>query len=309
MSKQVKFLPEGESEPIVEDAFPEDDDAATPAETRAIYLGRAKSGYTKLRHRFVQTPPTGKTSSRPGTLFQLSRNHRAAILYLAVLANWPWLSREDMPLPADSWIRFLTADDSAALTWTPQSLSHAWGVLEELNLIERPRKGRLKDVRPLREDGSGEEYTSPTGTNRDHYLILPNEFWTRQLHGTLSWPALSVLLILLKETGGKPTAPLAIDRAQPWYGISRTTAEQGLAELRGLGIVTSAMRQVKDPDAVGGRRQTSLHRLDGDFSMSRRELLRTAAKSRVNPTGHAGDSAGKEDDDDDDVEEDATVDA
>lgn len=46
------------------------------------------------------------------------------------------------------------------------------------------------------------------------------------------------MLILLKETGGTATAPLAIDRAQAWYGISRATAEQWLAELRDKGIIT-----------------------------------------------------------------------
>lgn len=299
MNQRVKFAVEGEFEQGPEDLFPEDDEAATPDETRRLFLARAKSGYTKVRHVFVQTPPTSATSSRPGTLARLGRNQRAAVLYLAVLANWPWLSREDEPLPADAWLRFLRADGGSALTWTAQSLSHAWSVLEDLHLIERPRKGRLLDIRPLKEDGSGAPYTSPTGSNRDLYLVLPNEFWTQQLHATLSWPALSVLLILLKETGGTPTAALAIDRAQAWYGISRTTAEQGLTELRDKSILTSQIRQVKDPTVTSGRRRTSLHRLDGNFSKSRRDLLRAAAKGRVNPSiPSAGITGGKEEGDD-----------
>lgn len=295
-------MSDDESSLVAEDAFPDDDAAATPEETRRIFLERAKSGYTKVRHVFIQTPPTSASSSRPGTLANLSRNQRAAVLYLALLANWPWLSRETEPLPADAWIRFLTADGSSALTWTAQSLSHAWSVLEDLRLIERPRKGRLIDVRPLKEDGSGDPYASPTGSNRDLYLILPNEFWTRQLFATLSWPALSVMLILLKETGGTATAPLAIDRAQAWYGISRTTAEQGLAALRGANIITSQIRQVKDPAVVGGRRRTSLHRLDGDFSLNRRDLLRAAAKGRVNPSISSIDPTNRKEDVNDDSE-------
>jgi hypothetical protein len=302
MSKHVTFTPEGEPGQVLEDAFPDDDEAATPEETRRIFLERAKSGYTKVRHVFVQTPPTSASSSRPGTLAQLARNQRAAVLYLALLANWPWLSREHEPLPAEAWIRFLTADGGSALTWTAQSLSHAWGVLEKLNLIERPRKGRRIDVRPLKEDGSGDPYLPPTGSNRDLYLILPNEFWTSQLFASQSWPALSVLLILLKETGSTATAPLAIDRAQAWYGISRTTAEQGLAELRDAKILTSKMRQVKDPTVVGGRRRTSLHRLDGEFSLRRRDQLRAAAKTRVNPSANPAEPSARKEVEDDDSE-------
>lgn len=302
MSRRLNFRTVDESDSLLEEAFPEDAEAANPEATRRIFLERARSGYAKIRYSFVQVPPTSTVSSRPGVLAQLSRNQRAAVLYLAVLANWPWLAREDEPLPADAWLRFLKVDgDGSALTWTAQSLSHAWGVLEEHALIERPRKGRLKNVRPLKEDGSGNPYTSPTGSERDHYFILPNAFWTRQLHATLSWPALSVLLILLKETNLQATAPLAIDRAHAWYGISRTTAEQGITELRNAGFITSKVRQVMDPAAVGGRRQTSLHRLDGDFSHRRRGLLRTAARGRVNPSAVAAETEPGTETDDDEV--------
>ncbi len=175
-----------------------DAEEATPELTRAEWLGWSRLGYTKVRHSFVQTPPVPSKGSTPGTLSKLSRNHRAAVLYLAVLANWAWMSREPDPMPAGAWIRFLTSDQPQALTWTPQSLSHAWSVLEKEGLIERPRKGRLIEVKPRREDGSG-AYTSPEGTG-DAYFVLPNAFWTEQHFGVLPWPALAVLLILLKET-------------------------------------------------------------------------------------------------------------
>lgn len=257
-----------------------DDDAATPAETRAAFLARSKSGYTKLRRTFVQEPPTTGGSSRPGMLPNFKNNHRAAVLYLALIANWPWLSREDEPLPAAAWIRFLTCEDPKALTWTPQSLSHAWGVLEDLKLIIRPRKGRLINVMPRREDGMT-DYKTPTGSERDSYMTIPNEFWMEEWHGRLSWPALAALLILTKETGLTPTTTLAIDRTMAWYGISRTSAEQGLTELRASGLVRSRDRRVKDVNASEGRRLTSEHTLLGNFSTQSREALRIAAKVRV----------------------------
>lgn len=263
-----------------------DDAPATSDETRKDFLDRASGGYTKVRHSFIQTPGVPPKGSTPGKLAEFGRNHRAAVLYLALLANWPWLAREEDPLPAETWIRFLRCDDPHALTWTPQSLSHAWGVLDDLKLIERPRKNRLINVRPRREDGE-DDYTAPEGKKSttgqpDSYLVLPNAFWTDQLHGTLTWPALAVLLILLKETGVSSSAELLVDRAKSWYGISRTTAEEGLAELRSRGILSSQDRYIKDTKAAKGRRHTSLHTLLPPFSTGERQKLRDAARSRVN---------------------------
>lgn len=262
-----------------------DEAPATPQETREEFLARTGGAYAKVRHSLIQLP--GKQRSNPAMLPKFSRNHRALVLYLALLANRPWLDNEDEPLAAAAWVRFLTCDDPKALTWTPQSLSHAWGVLEDLNLVTRPRKGRLVDVQPRREDGKA-EYRRPIGTSTDPYFLLPHEFWLRQLHGTLSWPGLAVLLILLKESGKTGTAQLAIDRARDWYGISRTTAEAGLAELRGLGYVSSRGRLVKDVTSPDGRRKTSVHTLLDAFSLESRVALRTAARERVRATLSSG---------------------
>lgn len=262
----------GESDGLLDEA------PATADDTRREYLARAASGYAKVRHSLIQKP--GPRGSSPALLPLFSRNHRALVLYLSLLANRPWLAREVEPLPAGAWVRFLTCADPKALSWTPQSLSHAWGVLENLGLITRPRKGRLKDVQPRREDGQA-EYSYPEGIKTDPYLILPHNFWIDELHGTLSWPALAVLLILLKETGTSPTAQLAIDRAKGWYGISRTTAETGLTELRTKGLLASRDRMVRDVNTAEGRRRTSVHTLLGPYSMQAREALRSAARSRV----------------------------
>ena len=275
MTTAPRFEPSDES-----DLWPEDEPDITPEFQRETYLGRAKSGYTKVRHTFVQTPPAAKRGSTPSTLAAFGRNHRAAVLYLAVLANWPWLSREAEPLPSGSWIRFLQCEAEGSLTWTPQSLSHAWKTLEDLGLVLRPRKGRLLAIEPRREDGKA-AYTPPDGANGDSYWVLPNEFWTQELHGTLSWPGLAVLLVLLKETNGRRTAELAIDRAKAYYGLGRTTVEAGLTELRKLGIVDSRDRFVRDADTGDGRRRTSVHMPLGPFSMEARAALRGAAADRM----------------------------
>lgn len=260
----------------------DDDEPASPSETRQIFLERTKSGYTKLRHSFVQARTEASHSSLPGTLAKLTRNHRATVLYLALLANWPWLSREDVPLSASAWIRFLTSSEEDALTWNPQSLSNAWRTLKSLNLVELPRQGRLIQVTP-HSGTDGVPYKAPTGKGADSYLVVPHELWTKELHATLSWPALAALLILLKETGSTPTTTLKIDRAQAWYGISRTATEKGLAELRAKNLLNSRDRRIKDANSPEGRRLASEHTLLGDFSTERRTALREAAKKRVRP--------------------------
>lgn len=271
-----------------------DEAPATPQETREDFLSKTGGAYTKVRHSLIQLP--GKKSSKPSMLPNFARNHRALVLYLALLANRPWLDNEEDPLSAEAWVRFLTCDDPKALTWTTQSLSHAWGVLDGLGLVTRPRKGRLVDVQPRREDGNA-DYQRPTGLKTDPYFVLPHEFWHHQLHGTLSWPGLAVLLILLKQTGTAGSTELPIDRAPDWYGISRTTAEAGLVELRKLDYLTSRGRFVKDAKAPKGRRETSIHTLQGAFSIESRVALRSAARDRV----RGAEPTGKEEDDGEEI--------
>lgn len=276
MSKQKPTFTTPESE-----LFPDDAEPSSPVSTREAFIERGRSGYTKLRHEFVQVPAssTGGAAS-PAMLGVFARNHRAAVLYLALLTNWPWLRRSGEVLAADTWIRFLSSDKTGSLTWTAQSLSHAWKVLEDAGLVERTLVNRLKKVTPLHESGSGEPYRSPDGKMRGLYVALPHTFWTDELHATLSWPALAVLLILLKETSGRPSAELPVDKAEKYYGISRTTAEAGITELRDKGLLLSATRWVQDHVAGEGRRWASLHALIGPYSMAERHALQGAAKKR-----------------------------
>lgn len=85
---------------------------------------------------------------------------------------------------------------------------------------------------------------------------------------------------MLKETSGRPSAELPVDKAEKYYGISRTTAETGLAELRDIGLVLSRDRWVQDHVAGEGRRWASLHALLGPYSMAERHKLQGAAKKR-----------------------------
>lgn len=294
MVKPSFHLPVDES-----DLFPDDAPAATGAQTRTEYIRRGSSGYTKVRNRLVQTPRSNDVGrSQPAMLPAFARNHRAAVLYLALLTNWTWLSRGEGALAADAWIRFLTSDAKGALTWTPQSLSHAWGVLEDLQLVSRSTVKRLRKVTPCHESGSGQAYTSPDGKAADTYFVLPAAFWTEDYFATLSWPALAVLLILLKETGRSPAAELAIDRAEQQYGLSRTSAEKGLAELRKRELIRSKSRWVTDFEAAEGRRLTSLHALVGPFSLAERRELQAAARTR-----RGGTHPTKEVNDDDEAQE------
>lgn len=252
---------------------------ASAADTRVAYLERGKSGYAKIRHSLIQKRDPDRRGSQPSTLGDMSRKHRALVLYLALLSNWKWLRSAEEPLPAAAWIRFLRSDKSNALTWNEQTLSQSWKTLEKMKLVDRSPVGRLRLVEPRREDAGG-PYTTPDG-NGDSYFVLPDAFWLSEYHAILSWPALAVLLILLKETGKTPDAELPVNRAQKYYGLSRSSAEAGLAELRRVGLLTSRDGWVHDVDSGKGRRATSMHRLEKEFSTVSREKLRSDAKKSV----------------------------
>lgn len=203
------------------DLFPDDAEPSSPVSTREAFIERSRSGYTKLRHEFVQVPAssTGGAAS-PAMLPIFARNHRAAVLYLALLTNWPWLGRSGEALAADTWIRFLSSDKTGSLTWTAQSLSHAWKVLEDAKLVERTLVNRLKKVAPLRESGSGEPHTFPDGDAGGLYVGLSHTFWTDELSRDAQ----------LAGTGG-PAHPAEGDERSP---VSGAPPGQGREVLRHL---------------------------------------------------------------------------
>ena len=74
---------------------------------------------------------------------------------------------------------------------------------------------------------------TPPRTN-ERYLKLPHAYWEDGWHLRLELPAKVMLLIALSLTDG---FPLPAERAHDWYGISPDTAQRGVAELAGHGLL------------------------------------------------------------------------
>jgi len=283
MTTPSENLTDPQAAPALESGGPQGSGPAPdPRATRAEMLRLSARGYGQLRGILVQLsdrtlPARGSTLGR----IVHARRHRALLLYVLLLTSWSWLSTRNQPLPADVWIRALTAP--GGLTWTPSTLSRAWADLEELKLLEeRSREGRAVRVVPRREDGA-EPYDAPAGrrTREHQYFVLPDAFWKDELFAKLSLPGLAMLLIIAKETYDEKHIDmyLPLAKAPEWYGISAKTAQNGLQNLRSLGLLHVRTEQVPAPLSKTGWTTRLHYSLTGDFSATSRVALRKKART------------------------------
>lgn len=250
---------------------------ATPDGARADMVQVTGSGYTPVRHDFVQKHD-GR--NRASTLARLcsGRKKRALILYLMLLTLW----RPDLrPIRSTVWLRLVTVT-GGNLTWSSSSLSETWTTLVDLGLAERKRVTRMAHVLPRREDAHA-EYSRPTGrTKGDRYFVLPGDFWTGKWFDTLSLPAICMLLILLKETNDNESEfHITHEQVDEWYGISASSAAKGLKELEDVGLVTVRHDQVPAGLAAQGYTFHLYYSLTGAFSTAARKKARAQAAKAV----------------------------
>jgi hypothetical protein len=148
-------------------------------------------------------------------------------------------------LPGSTWARAVGGhinDDGTVETAALHLVSRNWAFLEQQKLIAKERKGRRARVWLLADDGSGDPYRHPgagsLGKTLDDgspgYLQLPYAYWRDRWHVRLSLPAKAMLLVALSLGDG---FPLPYAQVPAWYGISASTADRGLEELRDRGIL------------------------------------------------------------------------
>lgn len=257
----------------------------TPEQQATIeaLLAAAKrpSGRVNIRVSFVQGGSQGHPV--PGPLHRMLKAHdeRALDLYLlhrALVSAEPWSSR---PLDSRVWARALGLhlDADAGVT----AVSKTWRRLEDrYRLVARSRSGRLTAITALREDGSGQPYTSPNGNSwGNRYLTLPFEYWTHEArwYVSLSFPAKAMLLISSSLPRG---FALPTEKARPWYGVSTESAERGLRELREAGLLARATTLKNTPLSPTGKTQEYHYTLTAPFGRPRRRkltVIRTQAVS------------------------------
>jgi DNA-binding transcriptional ArsR family regulator len=219
---------------------------ASQAETVAALLERSGRDALPLRRSFVQIRQRG---GGPGPLsaFVQGRRGLALDLYLlgrAVASQEPF----DVAMPADVWIRALGLSSASGAGST---ISKSWSWLEAQRLITSSRRGRLREVRFLREDGSGRPYRHPGRDEeaRGDYFKLPYAYWEGNYPGRLGLPAKALLLIAL-SLGEDFWLPR--ERGASWYGLSRDTVSRGLSTLLRLGLLDVRVEYKKAPLAPRG---------------------------------------------------------
>lgn len=190
----------------------------------------------------------------PGPMGSLVRagDQRALLLFLLLItkaSSEPW----NAALPAAVWARALDLHLPESKT-ARSTISKIWLRLERHNLVSRGRRERLADVYLRREDGSGDEYTSPGGV-RENYFKIPLALWLegpedgRRWYQVLSLPELAVLLIGRSLGDG---FRLPFEWAPRWYDISADTVARGVSGLSNRGLLIVNKRFKKAPlSAVG----------------------------------------------------------
>jgi hypothetical protein len=198
----------------------------------------------------------------PGPLatFVARGRDKALDQYLLALA---WASGGDHDVRKHSlvWARACgyPADSSGQ-----SAVSRGWAFAQALNLVRVERVARLANVTMLKEDGSGNGYHGPgqKKADKETWLKLPFAYWTGRYYETLDLPAKAMLLIALDLPR---RFPLPANRVPDWYGISASTAERGLHQLRSRGVLKRERVQKAAPLAPEGYTLVNYYTLQQPF--------------------------------------------
>lgn len=214
---------------------------------------------TPISEHFIQRRDANN-KALPGPLADLVRRRdlRGLLLYLAIAtmaSAAPW----NVARPAHFWARLLDLSPDKGRP----AISKALARLRDAQLVRIDRHRRKSNVTLLRQDGSGQPYTYPTGDKGDRYFKLPLEFWTDGWYQRLDMPGIAMLLVLLNE---KNDVVLPLDKMSKWYGISRTTAQRGFSELEDHGLVTNWVSQRPAPLSPIGVTFERHYKLVGPFA-------------------------------------------
>ena len=258
----------------------------TPHEARKILLDSARRGYVPVRNVFVQQDPGSAERGSMLAALVTKRQERALDALLTLYALQPILTPDD-PLSLGVWANILSTRTPCGLT----TASKTFQVLEGMGLLTRTRRGLSTVLTPLREDGTGLPWNrpgmraddAPSGPIQDGaYFTIPHEYWNDGYIDRLRLPGKAMLLIMLKETQGKLTFEMAVDRAKRYYGISERTAERGYRELDNEDLLLVHIQKTASARLPAGVMRSIYHRaLRDPFSTDHRRNLQVEAGKKV----------------------------
>ena len=238
-------------------------------------LADTKRRVVPIRTTFVQQGRGADTKPGPLHKFLTAHDERGLDAYLVAhamaSASSPWNCR----MLSDAWIGALGLDENASEASAKTALSKIMRRLEKRQLITRERSQRLSDVVLLKEDGSGEPYVRDLTEN---WLQFPHSYWLEGHYKTLSLPAKVMLIIALSLQDG---FWLPYDYARAWYGVSSDSAEEGLRELRDVGLLDVERTWVKAPRSATGWTERLLYTLQRSFATADRRKAASLIRKRA----------------------------
>ncbi|MGA9284116.1 MAG: hypothetical protein WBV85_01620 [Solirubrobacteraceae bacterium] len=227
------------------------------------YLGRSNRKTLPLDRRFVQRRDDNNRPG-PGPLGEFVRRSRETALdqylWLHAVASSNNDGRFDVRLPATTWARavggYFDPKTGVVEPAALHAVSRNWRLLQQFGLIDRQRVGRRVRVWLLADDGSGDPYEHPgegtEGKTLDGgpgYVQLPYAYWYDRWHERLSLAAKAVLLIAMAAGDG---FALPYTKFQDWYGVSASTGERGLTELRERNLLHREQHRRPDTESPVG---------------------------------------------------------
>jgi len=252
-----------------------DETRSTPLGARTALLSDAKRGWVPIRKTFVQHANTAAT--RPSVLGALvsGRLELALDALLILHALMPVLPGS--PLPLSTWADLLATKGVPNTAVTSRVLRN----LQKRGLLTYATVGKYAEVIPKMEDGSGHDWVK-AGSVAEHgpgYFTIPYDYWTTDLVNRLGLPGKAMLLVSLAETSKKPSFPMAVERAQEWYGFSERTAERGFSQLSAENLLQVHIQKVNDNRVPGGVRRIYHRALRAPYSMQHRATLQQTAQA------------------------------
>jgi hypothetical protein len=246
------------------------------------YLNRSAREGLPLHRTFLQQKKETGQAPGPGAAF-VHRNREGALdqyLFLHALASAPdpETGRHDVRLRADIWARAGGGHFDPVTGRVEKAALHAvsrnWQFLRANGLVTVERVKRLARVTLLADDGSGEDYEHVGDGMRGRrlargdagYFQLPYAYWRAGWNTELSLVGKAVLLIALSLGDG---FPLPANKGPEWYGMSASTIERGIRELRNNRLLHSEKLRRTDPESPVGFTDLNYYELRPPFGPRR----------------------------------------
>lgn len=192
------------------------------------------------------------TDSPAGPLSWFVAERRSFALDLLLFAHTVWPLSEGLPIRATTR-QWMTAMAIAENAESRSTFSRSWRWLESRRLVRIHSRGRNRGIEILKEDGSGEAWVTP-GVVKDSYFRLSNAYWTGGFARDLSLPGKAVLLIgLSRQSREQEFFELPLQRGSGWYGISPSTVQRGLKELRDIDLLRRWVEERRTSASPTGR--------------------------------------------------------